>query len=110
MKKYNYIIELKIKRRFFAWAFVLLIGFILSISFVLPRYWDSENLEPIVTASQIVFSVLLVLLGLYLALFHKIEDKFSIVTNMIEKKKRKINKKYGIDLDKIVKIKKNLNK
>lgn len=109
IEKYNYRIELKIKRRFFAWAFVLLIGFILSISFVLPRYWDSENLEPIVTASQIVFSVLLVLLGLYLALFHKIEDKFSIVTNLIEKKKRKINKKFGIDLEKIEEIKRNLN-
>lgn|SRR5690554_16713 len=108
IEKYNYRIELKIKRRFFAWAFVILIGFILSISFVLPRYWDSENLEPIVTASQIVFSVLIVLLGLYLVLFHKIENKFSLVTNYIEKKKQKINRKYGIDAVKIEEIKKSL--
>jgi len=107
--EYNDRIELKIKRRFFAWAFTILIGFILSISFVLPRYWDSKNLEPIVTASQIVFSVLIVLLGLYLVLFHKIEDKFSLLTNYIEKKKQKINRKYGIDVEKIEEIKKDLN-
>lgn len=105
IEKYNDRIELKIKRQFFAWSFIILIGFILVISFVLPHYWESKKLEPIVTAAQIVFSVLIVLLGLYLTLFHKIEDKFSIVTGYIEKKKRKINLKYGIDLEKIEKIK-----
>lgn len=109
IEKYNGRIELKIKRQFFAWSFIILISFISVISFVLPQYWDSKNLEPIVTASQIVFSVLIVLLGLYLALFHKIENRFSIVSNIIEKRKRKINKKYGVDLEQIEEIKKNLN-
>ena len=109
IEKYNDRIELKIKRQIFAWSFIILVSFISVISFVLPQYWDSKNLEPIVTASQIVFSVLIVLLGLYLALFHKIENRFSIVSNIIEKRKRKINKKYGIDLERIEEIKKNLN-
>jgi hypothetical protein len=109
IEKYNDRIELKIKRQFFAWSLIILIGFILVISFVLPHYWDSKNLEPIVTASQIVFSVLIVLLMLYLALFHRIEDKFSILTKIIKKGKEKINKKYGIDLEQIEEIKKNLN-
>lgn len=109
IEKYNDRIELKIKRRFFAWAFIILICFVLAVSFILPQYWDSQNLEPIVAASQIVSSVLFVLLWLYLALFQKIEDKFSLITNFIEKKKRKINQKYGIDLEKIKKIKDNQN-
>lgn len=109
IEKYNDKIELKIKRRFFAWAFIILICFVLAVSFILPQYWESQNLEPIVAASQIISSVLFVLLWLYLALFKKIEDKFSLITNYIEKKKRKINQKVGIDLAKIEEIKDNQN-
>ena len=102
-------IELKIKKRFFAWAFIILICFVLAISFILPHYWQSQNLEPIVAVFQYVSAILFFLLWLYLALFQKIEDKFSLVTNYIEKKKRKINQKFGIDLERIEEIKDNLN-
>lgn len=107
--KYNNRIELKIKRQFFIWTFIVLISFVLGISFILPKYWDSKNLEPIVTTSQIGFSILIFIVFLYLLLFHKIEDKVSILKNYIEKKKGKVNKKIGVDLNKIEEIKKEIN-
>ncbi|WP_133674260.1 hypothetical protein [Maribacter caenipelagi] len=106
IKKYNYRIELKIKRQFFIWAFLIL--FILGgvITYLIPTYWSQYDFGILTTITNYLFPILTFLLVLYFFLFHKIEDKFSIITNYIEKRKRKINKKYGIDLEQIEEIEK----
>lgn len=107
--KYNDRIELKIKRKFFAWTFVVLISLGSTIIYAIPVYWSQYDFSILTTISGYLFPILIFLLALYFFLFHKIEDKFSIVTNYIEKKKQTINEKYGIDFEKIEEIKKSLN-
>jgi len=107
--KYNDRIELKIKRKFFAWTFVVLISLGSAITYAIPAYWSQYDFSILTTISGYLFPILIFLLALYFFLFHKIEDKFSIVTNYIEKKKQSINEKYGIDLEKIEELKKSLN-
>lgn len=109
IEKYNNRIELKIKRQFFAWSFIVLISLGGVIVYFIPAYWSQYDFSILTTVSGYLFPILIFLLALYFFLFHKIENKFSFVTNIIEKKKRKINKKYGIDLEQIKEIKKNLN-
>lgn len=109
IKKYNDRIELKIKRQFFIWAFIVLVILGVVITYVIPTYWHQYNFDILTTITSYLFPLLFFLLALYFFLFHKIEDKFSIITNYIEKRKRKINKKYGIDLEQIEEIEKRLN-
>ncbi len=109
IEKYNDRIELRIKRQFFVWTFIVLITLGGIIIYVIPAYWSQYDFSILTTISGYIFSILIFLLTLYFFLFHKIENKFSIVTNIIEKRKRKINKKYGIDLEQIEVIKKSLN-
>lgn len=79
------------------------------IGYVIPAYWSQYDFDILTTIASYVFPILGFLLVLYFFLFHKIESKFSIVTSIILIRKRKINKKYGIDLEQIEEIKKNLN-
>lgn len=108
IKKYNDRIELKIKRQFFAWSFIVLITLGGVIVYVIPAYWSQYDFSILTTISGYLFPILIFLLSLYFFLFHKIKNKFSIVTNIIENRKRKINKKYGIDVEQIKKIKNEL--
>lgn len=101
IEKYNNRIELKIKRQFFAWSFIVLISLGGVIVYFIPAYWSQYDFSILTTVSGYLFPILIFLLALYFFLFHKIENKFSFVTNIIEKKKRKINKKYDIDLEQI---------
>jgi hypothetical protein len=109
IEKYNDRIELKIKRQFFAWSLIILIILGSVIGYVIPAYWSQYDFDILTTIASYVFQILGFLLVLYFFLFHKIESKFSIVTSIILIRKRKINKKYGIDLEQIEEIKKNLN-
>ena len=109
IEKYNDRIELKIKRQFFAWSLIILIILGSVIGYVIPAYWSQYDFDILTTIASYVFPILGFLLVLYFFLFHKIESKFSIVTSIILIRKRKINKKYGIDLEQIEEIKKNLN-
>jgi|LSQX01.3.fsa_nt_gb hypothetical protein len=109
IEKYNDRIELKIKRQFFAWSFIVLITLGGVIVYVIPAYWSQYDFSILTTISGYLFPILIFLLALYLFLFHKIENKFSIITNYIEKRKQKINRKYKIDVKKIEEIRKNLN-
>ena len=109
IEKYNDRIELKIKRQFLAWSLIILIILGSVIGYVIPAYWSQYDFDILTTIASYVFPILGFLLVLYFFLFHKIESKFSIVTSIILIRKRKINKKYGIDLEQIEEIKKNLN-
>ena len=107
--KYNNRIELKIKRQFFVWSFIVLISLGGVIVYFIPTYWSQYDFNILTTVSGYLFPILIFLLTLYFFLFHEIEDKFSIVTKHIERKKKSINRKYGINLEKILEIKKDLN-
>lgn len=109
IEKYNDRIELKIKRQFFSWSFALLLGLGCIIVYIIPAYWSEYNFDILTTITSYLFPILISILTLYFFLFHKIEGKFSIITNYIEKRKQKINRKYKIDVKKIEEIKKNLN-
>jgi hypothetical protein len=109
IEKYNDMYELRIKRRVFALILLLLIAFGGIISYILPQFWDSHNLEPVTVVIQIVFSLLIVGITLYFFLFHKIDDNKSILTNYINKRVEKINKRLKIDMNVIKELKGDFN-
>jgi hypothetical protein len=106
LDRYNYKLEIRIKRRLFFWALIILLGLAGVIGYVLPTYWDTYNLDALISTIDIIVPILIFLLVLYYILFHQIESKLHILSNYIEKRKNKLNQKLGIDLGEIDKIRK----
>lgn len=108
IEKYNTLNETRIKRILFGKIVVLLAVFGGSIGYMIPEYWTEYELEPIVTAILIVSSWVIIVISLYFFLFHKLDDKKSIITKYIEKKIQHLNLKLKIDSNKIESIRNDL--
>ena len=108
INKYNTLNETRIKRILFIKIVLSLTIFSVLIGYVIPKYWDTYNLEPLVTSTLIIFPVITALITLYFFLFHKLNDSKSILTKYIDKKITKLNSKLEIESVEIETIRKEL--
>ena len=106
--KYKTLNETRIKRVLFGKIVFLLAVLSGILGYIIPKYWNDYSLEPIVTVILVISSWVVIVISLYFLLFHKLDDKKSILTKYIDNKTQKLNSKLKIESLKIETIRNEL--